>query len=125
MRECPKCNYLDPPYWRARIFDVEIDICNISDVDHFDPILASQLRGMGPLKEVCDDIYAYRMTKTGIVWRMWLPLRKLRGWSTRQGYWDGKHSLRAATGNYKKKVDQHSRQKGALLAFLQSAVPES
>lgn len=26
MRECPKCNYVDPPYWRTPPFFSEVDL---------------------------------------------------------------------------------------------------
>ncbi len=95
MRECPKCGYVDPPYWRNRLFDFEVDICILSDLAIVDLDLATQLflvkRGTSILK----DVYVYRLTRTNWVYRIWKPLFDVRGWNP-QKYYDGSGSKASA-----------------------------
>jgi hypothetical protein len=70
-------------YWRPRLFDVWIDIASLEDVDRMDPSLASRLKSIpwGQSKKlVHDGIYVYRVTKSGMVWRieqdLWAALGK-------------------------------------------------
>ena len=47
MRECPKCGYTDPPYWRHVRFTLYTDCCNFEDFEMLHPLLAARL-----LKEI-------------------------------------------------------------------------
>ena len=81
MKECPKCGYQDPPYWRAAFTDVEKDVIKFEDLLFIDKELAVKLvKG----KDVIFGSNAYRLTKTGKwVQRMYLPIYKARGKSFR------------------------------------------
>jgi hypothetical protein len=81
MRSCPSCGYRDGLYWRPRLFDVWVDIASLEDVERMDPALAARLKSIpwGQSKTlVHDGIYVYRVTKSGMVWRiereLWVAL---------------------------------------------------
>lgn len=95
MRECPKCHYIDPPYWRNRLFDYEVDICKIEDLETIDIDLMMQLLINKTGTTITKGEYCYKLTKTGWVYRIWLSLFKVRGWNP-QKYYDGSGS-RAST----------------------------
>ena len=95
MRECPKCGYVDPPYWRNRLFDYEVDICNLPDVASMDKELFLALYFYPRGTTITKDGYCYRVTKTDWVYRIWESLWKVRGWSP-QKYYDGKGSKASA-----------------------------
>jgi hypothetical protein len=83
MRTCPECGYHDGIYWRPRLFDVWVDIASLEDVERMNPSLASRLKSIpwGQSKTlVHDGIYVYRVTKSGMVWRierdLWRALGK-------------------------------------------------
>jgi hypothetical protein len=84
MRECPKCHYVDPPWWRNRLFDYETDICRLEDMEKIDLDLMCQLI-LNP-KGVTKDQYVYKLTKTGWVYRIWKPLFEVRGWNPQKYY---------------------------------------
>ena len=43
MRECPKCGYKDPPYWRHVRFRIFTDCCHIEDFRMMFPDLAERI----------------------------------------------------------------------------------
>ena len=91
MRECPKCGYVDPPYWRNRLFDYEVDICKLEDLEHIDTDLMIELLLTERGKSVFKSPYVYKLTKTGWVYRIWESLFKVRSWNP-QKYYDGSGS---------------------------------
>lgn len=95
LRECPKCGYVDPPYWRNRLFDYEVDICKLEDLiiidEQLSVLLTISKRGQSFLK----DQYVYRLTRTNWVYRIWKPLYDVRGWNP-QKYYDGSGSRASA-----------------------------
>ncbi len=93
MRECPKCHYVDPPYWRNRLFDYEVDICKLEDLQSIDVDLMCQII-LSP-KTTLKGEYVYKLTKTGWVYRIWKPLFDVRGWNP-QKYYDGSGSRASA-----------------------------
>jgi hypothetical protein len=95
MRECPTCGYVDPPYWRNRLFDYEVDICQIQDVYTMDSDLYLELISAKQGSTIFKSPYCYRLTKTGWVYRIWESLFKVRGWSP-QKYYDGAGSKASA-----------------------------
>ncbi len=95
MRECPQCGYVDPPYWRNRLFDYEVDICNIEDVFQMNFDLYLKLVTAPKHSTIVESPYCYRLTKTGWVYRIWESLFKVRGWSP-QKYYDGSGSRASA-----------------------------
>ena len=108
MRECPQCHYVDPPYWRNRLFDYEVDICNIEDVFTMDSDLYLEILSKPIGSTIVKYPYCYRITKTGWVYRIWESLFKVRGWSPKK-YYDGagsrasslrKMNLKAFQGSY-------------------------
>jgi len=108
LRECPNCHYVDPPYWRNRLFDYEVDICNIEDVFQISFDLYLKLVTAPKHATIFESPYCYRLTKTGWVYRIWESLFKVRGWSP-QKYYDGagsrastlrKMNLKAYQGSY-------------------------
>lgn len=88
MRECPNCGYIDPPYWRNRLFDYEVEICNIEELKSILPSVAMKLEASPRGHTIEEGVYGYRLTKTGWVYRLWLPILKVRGWSPK-AYYDG------------------------------------
>jgi len=73
LRTCPECGYRDGIYWRPRLFDVWVDIASLEDVERMNPHLASDLKSIprGQSKNlVSDRTYVYRVTKSGMVWRI-------------------------------------------------------
>jgi hypothetical protein len=95
MRECPKCHYVDPPYWRNRLFDYEVDICNIEDVYQMNPDLFIKLLSVTRGTTVVESPYCYKVTRTNLVYHIWESLFKVRGWSP-QKYYDGTGSRASA-----------------------------
>ncbi len=95
MRECPNCHYVDPPYWRNRLFDYEVDICNIEDVFQISFDLYLKIVSAPRGSTIVESPYCYRLTKTGWVYRIWESLFKVRGWSP-QKYYDGSGSRASA-----------------------------
>lgn len=95
MRECPKCGYVDPPYWRNRLFDYEVDICLLSDLGLVDKGLALDLFFAKRGETIIREPYAYKLTKTNWVYRIWYPLLKVRSWNP-QKYYDGTGSRASA-----------------------------
>jgi hypothetical protein len=95
MRECPSCGFIDPPYWRNRLFDYEVDLCRIEDVYQMDSDLYLQLVSNKAGSTITKSPYCYRLTRTGWVYRIWESLFKVRGWNP-QKYYDGSGS-RAST----------------------------
>jgi hypothetical protein len=95
MRECPNCHTVDPPYWRNRLFDYEVDICQLPDLEHIDVDLMMELLWVKRGITVFKGNYCYKLTKTGWVYRIWKPLFDVRGWNP-QKYYDGSGS-RAST----------------------------
>lgn len=43
MRECPKCGYKDPPYWRHVKFRLFTDYCHLDDFKEMLPELVARL----------------------------------------------------------------------------------
>ncbi len=80
MRECPKCGYVDPPYWRNRLFDYEVDICRWEDLAQIDRELSLNLYLSQKGTTILKEPYCYRLTKTLWVYRIHYPLFKVRGW---------------------------------------------
>jgi hypothetical protein len=95
MRECPQCHYVDPPYWRNRLFDYEVDICNIEDVFSMNPDLYIKLLSVPRGTTVTELPYSYKVTKTNWVYRIWDSLLQVRGWNP-QKYYDGQGSRASA-----------------------------
>ncbi|SRR6266480_2402990 len=115
MRECPNCGYQDSPHWHPRIFDYEIDICRLEDLENMDPDLARELRYGYSVQK---GVYAYKITKSKVVYRMHYPLFKVRGWSPKGQYYDGITSPGSAA--YKRAVSKMSKlqiQQETLLSF--------
>jgi hypothetical protein len=96
MRECPNCGMIDPPIWRPRIFDPEVDFCQLKDLDSWDPILYAMMKSSKAKITVELGKYAYKKTGTGYVWRMWGPLFAVRGWSPK-AYYDSAGSKKSAS----------------------------
>src|SRR5213593_2172041 len=72
MRQCPKCDYVDPPYWRPPAFNPDVDYMRGDEFKEVMPELAEVLK---PGKFSKDDRYAYYLSRTGrFVYRMWLPI---------------------------------------------------
>jgi len=119
MKECPNCGYIDPPHWRPRIFDFEVDFCHLSDLEMIDADLAQILKRTKSGKTVEQGVYCYKRTGTNYIWRLWLPLFKVRGWAPKR-YYDSAGSKKSADHkrgvhwvNIKKIVrekDRHTRQ---------------
>lgn len=95
MRECPNCNYVDPPYWRNRLFDYEVDICKLQDLFSINLELWFKLIKEKRGTTITEGQYCYKVTRTDWVYRIWEPLFRVRGWSP-QKYYDGSGS-RAST----------------------------
>lgn len=95
MRECPNCHYVDPPYWRNRLFDYEVDICNIEDVFTMDVDLYLLLLSVPRGTTIVQSPYCYKVTRTNWVYRIWESLFRVRGWSP-QKYYDGQGSKASA-----------------------------
>ncbi len=90
MRECPKCHYVDPPYWLAHFKDREKDIIHLDDFQLIAPELYREVLASHGV--FIQGPYAYRIPRGNkVVYRLWLPLYKARGNSFRhvQGYFDG------------------------------------
>src|SRR5207249_239215 len=96
MKECPKCGYQDPAYWRPRIFDFEVDFCTLGDLEIIMPELARKLKENKAGTTFDEGVYTYKRTGSNYVWRMWLPLFKLRGWAPKK-YYDSAGSARTAS----------------------------
>jgi len=60
MRVCPKCHYVDPPWWRPSRWLPEHDTARIEDLQLNEPIIAQELTE----KEVAIvDVYVYWKSK--------------------------------------------------------------
>jgi len=75
MRECPKCGYVDPPYWK-RSFQQnpqgEVDIARPEDLAENEPKIANRLR-RGEVLVVEPFVY-YLAPKAVWVKRVWAKL---------------------------------------------------
>ena len=79
MKECPKCGYVDPPYWRSPPHYPELDYVRPEDLEVFDPELFKLLNRSVPF-ERDGDPNVYRMSETGKwVYRVWKPIWKAFG----------------------------------------------
>jgi len=61
MRVCPKCKYVDPPYWKHVKYSYWIDSCSRGNFSLLHPTLAKQLKKASDTAE--DDLYVYRLTR--------------------------------------------------------------
>lgn len=61
MRVCPKCGYVDPPYWRHSTFSAWIDLTEFESFKDLHPELAERLEKGEKIVE--DEHYYYRRTK--------------------------------------------------------------
>ncbi len=61
MRVCPKCGFVDPPYWGHSKFSAWIDLIEFADFKELYPELAKKLEQGEKLVE--DKDYYYRRTK--------------------------------------------------------------
>ena len=69
MRECPKCGFRDPPYWRpAKMHNPsgDIDIARIDDLILFENKIAEQLNSKRGKDAVIDGVFAYYIGKRGV-----------------------------------------------------------
>jgi len=74
VRECPKCHYVDPPYWRTPPFFSEVDYMRFDEFQQLLPMIAEQLRPGGYAD---DEIYHYHLSGTSrYVYRVWKPIWK-------------------------------------------------
>ena len=74
MKECPKCGYVDPPYWRSPPHYPELDYVRPADLEAFDPELFRLLIRAVPF-ERDGDPNIYRVTETGKwIYRVWKPI---------------------------------------------------
>lgn len=84
MKECLKCGYVDPPYWRSPPHYPELDYVRPEDLKVFDVELSKLLQKGIPV-ERDGDPNVYRLTETGKwVYRVWKPIWKAfgpGGWS--------------------------------------------
>src|SRR3990167_10276947 len=118
MRQCPKCSHVDPAYWHPRIFDYEIDICRFEDLANDQGLLASRVRQHKQGETHIEGEYAYKITKSNVVYRMWMPLFKARGWSPKGQYYDGITSPGSAA--YKKAVSTLASMRGSLEKYFEN-----
>jgi len=65
MRVCPKCGFIDPPYWKHVKYSYYVDFCSFESFGIVEPELAEKLKKGGDIVE--DDLYAYRLTNTKLV----------------------------------------------------------
>jgi len=63
MRVCPKCKYIDPPYWKHVKYSYWIDSCSLENFKVLHPKLAKKLTK--PCSVVEDEDYLYRLVKNG------------------------------------------------------------
>ena len=61
MRVCPKCKYVDPPYWRYSFCD-QIDYTEYENFKIMHPKLAEELVRKKTIADI-DEVYAYHLTK--------------------------------------------------------------
>ncbi len=78
MRECPKCGYVDPAYWRHPPFMPDVDYTHPEDFAIMHPDLAKKLL---PKMVLEDPPYIYRRSlpskksgRPGWVYRVWKPI---------------------------------------------------
>jgi len=72
LRQCPNCEYVDPPYWRHPAFFPDLDYVRFDDFQQICPDLAKDLK---PGKTVEDKFYVYRRgPKSKWVYRIWKPI---------------------------------------------------
>ena len=63
MRVCPKCKYVDSPYWKHTPFSYYIDQCVYENFQIDSPLLAAGLSK--PNSHTEDEDYIYYRTKSG------------------------------------------------------------
>jgi len=82
VKICPKCRYHDPPYWRPRIFDApsSIDITLLENFVGENPELAVSMKAH-PGQTFLEALFAYKVTKGGMVWRKEREFWTTEGWS--------------------------------------------
>ena len=65
MRQCPKCGYIDPPFWKwYSYYRPNMDICRFEDFKEAYPQLASRLE---ETRFTEDDLYKYRLNRKRII----------------------------------------------------------
>ena len=70
MRQCPKCNYVDPQIWRHAWHKRFTDVSRFEDLEAQAPELAEKVKECYP--SIYDDgMYIYKLSKAGYVVRIW------------------------------------------------------
>ena len=69
MRVCPKCNYMDPTYWRHALHKRFTDVTRIEDLEEQNEELAEKIKANPKLYD--DGLYLYKLSKRGYVVRIW------------------------------------------------------
>jgi hypothetical protein len=67
----------------------------MGDLEIIMPDLAKSLKEAKPGTTFDEGVYTYKRTGSNYIWRMWLPLFKLRGWAPKK-YYDSSGSARTA-----------------------------
>lgn len=62
MRVCPKCGYIDPPYWKHVKYSYYIDASSLENFKLLCPELAKRIARE---KVVSDEHFIYRLCKKG------------------------------------------------------------
>lgn len=75
MKVCPKCGFIDPPYWLPSRWRIT-EYCRIEDLQRDQPRLAQELEKVKPMQIIEDQYYFYRMNEAGFVERIWKELGK-------------------------------------------------
>lgn len=78
MRICPKCGFVDPPYWLPSRWRIP-EYCRVEDLQKDQKHIVKQLLNVAPMEIITDQFCAYRMTETGFVERIWINLYKTGG----------------------------------------------
>ena len=77
MRVCPKCGYVDPPYWRHSIYSYWIDFTEYENFKNMHPELCPLQSG--ELTE--DEYFVYRrMKKSDFIERKAIVDYEVHGW---------------------------------------------
>jgi len=75
MKVCPKCGYIDHPYWRHSRFDFNADYCRWEEFKTIHPKLAEKLKDKHNFDPVENGEYIYYRRGSGglFVYRVWKP----------------------------------------------------
>jgi len=85
MRECPKCGFLDPPYWHRHRWRIDVDITHLDDFKMLYPEMGKQFDKGHEIVTDKTSAYIIGGKDRTHVFRVWIKLYEIAGKRAFQG----------------------------------------